>query len=78
MDTFFVQSLLVTSAIIIQMLKNIFPSVQCNTKFVKKRKNSTFSYCKTQKLMFCVSMDRETTKLNGYFGHFRWHFEKRV
>ena len=42
---FFVQSLLVTSAIIIQILK-----------FVKKRKKSTFSYCKTQKLVFCVSM----------------------
>ena len=42
--------------IIIQMLKYLFFSVPCNTKFVKKRKNSTFSYCKTQKLVFCVSM----------------------
>ena len=57
MDTFFffVQSLLVTSAIIIQMLKYLFSSVPCNTKFVKNRKNSTFSFCKTQKLVFCVS-----------------------
>ena len=46
MDTFFfVQSLLVTSAIIIKILK-----------FVKKRKKSIFSNCKTQKLVFCVSM----------------------
>ena len=57
MDMFFVQSLLVTSAIIIQMLKYFFSSVPCNTKFVKKRKNSTFSYCKTQKLVICVSMN---------------------
>ena len=43
-------------SIIIQMVKYLFSSVPCNTKFVKKRKNSTFSYCKTQKLVFFVSM----------------------
>ena len=39
---FFVKSLLVTSAIIIQMLKYLFSSVPCNTKFVKKRKACDF------------------------------------
>ena len=40
---FFVKSLLVTSPIILQMLKYLFSSVPCNTKFVKKRNNNTFS-----------------------------------
>ena len=53
---FFVQLLLVTSTIIRQKLKYLFSSLPCNTKFVWKRKNSTFSYCKTPKLVFCVSM----------------------
>ena len=52
----FVQSLLVIPLIILQLLKNLFSSVPCNTKFVYKRKNSTFSYCKTPKRVFCVSM----------------------
>ena len=34
MDTFFVQSFLVTSPTILQELKCVFSSVPCNTKFV--------------------------------------------
>ena len=54
LDIFFVQSLLVTSPIIFQMLKYLFSSVQCNTKFVQMRKSSIFSNCETPKLVFCL------------------------
>ena len=62
---FFVQSLLVTSPIILQMLKYLFSSLPCNTKFGWERKNHTFSYCKTPKLVLFCEHEIGKTKING-------------
>ena len=75
---FFVQSLLVTSAIIIQML-NIF-SLVCHViqNLLRIEKIVPSLFVKLKSLCFVLAGNREQTKINGDFGHFRWHFVKRV